>query len=86
MEGKIYYVVKGIEKKISRDSKGRFLPKKKKYISITCPKVGWTHDLHKAKLFNSVSKANYALWGINAISEKRYDFNITEVKSVIEEK
>ena len=79
------YIVRGIEKIQRRDNKGHFLPKAKKYIIKTCPKVGYTRDITNAKLFKSFAKANYAMYGISDISNKLYDFDVVEINFIISE-
>lgn len=85
MVEKTYFIVKGIQKKQDRDSNGHFLSKKIKYITKTCPKVLYSNDISKAKLFGSHEKAKYALYGINMISEMRYDFDVVRVKVTFRE-
>lgn len=77
------YIVRGIEKKQQRDKKGRFLPKREKYITKSCPKVEYSFCLEKAKLYSSYAKANYALHGINERSEKIYEFEVIPVTFMI---
>jgi len=79
MAEKTYYIVRGKEKVQIRDSKGHFLPKRVKYVTKSCPKAEYSRQLDKAKLFSSFPKANYALFGINKVSEKLYDFDIVPV-------
>ena len=85
MANKTYFIVRGTEKVQYRDSAGRFLPKRVKYITKSCPKTIYSRDLSKAKLFGSYAKANYALHGINAISKNGYDFDIVQVELTIQE-
>ena len=84
MEDK-YFIVRGTRKKQERDGNGRFLPKKRKYIIKTCPKVLYSTNLSDSKLFKSFSRANYALHGISGASEREYDFDIVQVNVRFEE-
>ena len=79
------YIVRGIEKIQRRDDKGHFLPKARKYIVKTCPKVTYTRDIVNAKLFNSFAKANYAMYGISNMSDKLYDFDVIPINFILEE-
>jgi hypothetical protein len=85
MAEKTCFIVRGIKKIQERDASGRFLPRSKKYVIKSCPKVLFTRDLNKSKLFNSYSKANYVLHGISKKSESAYDFEIVQVQVRIEE-
>ncbi len=86
MVKKTYFVVRGTQKIQCRDSAGRFLPKRVKYITKSCPKTIYSCDLSKAKLFSSYARANYALHGINIISDNGYYFDIIKVELTFQEK